>query len=51
MSPYDLLNRALRAEKNVVKEIVEVRDVLYLVMTALKHPFLSFPRLYSCHRA
>ena len=32
MSPYDLLNRALRAEKNVVKEIVKVRDVLYLVM-------------------
>ena len=32
MSPYDLLNRALRAEKNVVKEIVEVRDVLFLVM-------------------
>ena len=36
MSPYDLLNRALRTEKNVVKEIVKVRDVLYLVMTALR---------------
>ena len=41
MNPYDLLNRALRAEKNMVKEIVKMRDVLYLVMTALKHPFLS----------
>ena len=41
MSPYNLLNRALHAEKNVVKEIVKVRDVLYLVMTALKHTFLS----------
>ena len=50
MSPYNLLNRELRAEKNVVKEIVKVRDVLYLVMTALwKLPFLFFP--YSCHRA
>ena len=41
MSPYDLLNRALRAKKDMTKEIVKVRDVLYLVMTALKHPFLS----------
>ena len=41
MNPYNLLNRALRAEKNMVKEIVKVRDVLYLVMTALKHTFLS----------
>ena len=30
MSPYNLLNRALRAKKNVIKEIVKVRDVLYL---------------------
>ena len=36
MNPYDLLNRALRAEKNVVKDIVKVRDVMYLVMTALR---------------
>ena len=36
MSPYNLLNRALRGEKNVTKEIVKVRDVLYLVMTALR---------------
>ena len=36
MNPYNLLNRALRAEKNVVKEIVKVRDVLYLVMAALR---------------
>ena len=32
MSPYDLLNRARRAEKNVVKENVKVWDVLFLVM-------------------
>ena len=31
MNPYGLLNRALRAEKNMVKEIVKVRDVLFLV--------------------
>ena len=36
MSLYDLLNRALRAEKNVVNEIVKVRDVLNLVMAALR---------------
>ena len=47
MSPYDLLNRALRAEKNVVEEIVKVRDVLYLVMTALrKLPVERGERLY-----
>ena len=36
MNPYVLLNRALRAEKNVVKEIVKALDVLFLVMTALR---------------
>ena len=58
MNTYDLLNRALRAEKNVVKEIMKARDVLFLVMaitsggykdpapnlTAQKAPFL--PLIY-----
>ena len=32
MNLYDLLNIALYAEKKVVKEIVKVRDELFLVM-------------------
>ena len=47
MSPYTLLNRALRAEKNVTEEIVKVRDVLYLVMAALrKLPVVRGKTLY-----
>ena len=43
MSPYNLLNRALRAEKNVVKEIVKVRDVLYLVMAITSGGWMQGP--------
>ena len=35
MNPYNLLNRVLRAEKNVTKEIVKVRDCCILVMAIM----------------
>ena len=47
MNPYRMLNKALRAEENITEEIVKVRDVLYLIMSALrKLPVVSGVTLY-----
>ena len=36
INPYRLLNRALRADKHKIEEIVKVRDVLCLIMASLR---------------
>lgn len=36
MNPHNMLNNALRVDKNAAKNVADVRDILYLVMTALR---------------